>query len=266
MNRSRMLVQALAALALTLVPSASSAFAESAPPQVAGPQAAAMTTVIERRSQASDVPVGADLYQSVLDFEPGAWTLTHSHNGQSYNTVVAGEVTLRIDGVDQTFKTGEGWVDEPGVVHTAGNLTDEPAQMVASFVVGRGVEPSTIMVPDDVDEDSLPPQPDFVAGTKTLAPALPQQMDVVQQVIEIQPGSSVPLQANAGMTLVSVIDGTVTIDFDGKTYDREAGKSLIEAQGKAASYSTGDTMARIVTTSFVPRDAAAQTPAQPSGV
>jgi quercetin dioxygenase-like cupin family protein len=201
MNGSRMLAQALAAVAFALVPSMSQVFAETA-----AQPAAAMTTVIERREQAAEVPSGADLYQSVLDFEPGSWTLTHSHNGQSFNTVVEGELTLRIEGSgDQTFKAGEGWVDQPGVVHLVGNQTTEPARFVASFVVERGMPPSVIMVPDDVDEDSLPPQPEVIAGTKTLAPALPQPMDVVQQVIEVQSGSSVPFQATAGTTLVSAV-------------------------------------------------------------
>jgi quercetin dioxygenase-like cupin family protein len=259
MNGSRMLAQALAVVAFALVPSVSQVFAETA-----AQPAAAMTTVIERREQAAQAPQGADLYQSVLDFEPGAWTLTHSHNGQSYNTVLEGEVVLRIDGVDQTFKAGEGWVDQPDVIHLVGNQTNEPAKMVASFVVQHGVQPSVIQVPDDVDEDSLPPQPDVIAATKTLAPSLPQPMDVVQQVIEIQPGSSVPLQTTAGTTLVSVIEGTVAIGVDGKTYEREAGKSLIETEGQAASYTTTDTMARLIVTSFVPRDASALVPASPS--
>ena len=259
MNGTRMLAQTLAALAFALVPSVSQVFAEPA-----AQPAAAMTTVIERRSQAPEVPVGADLYQSVLEFEPGAWTLTHSHNGQSYNTVLEGELTLRIDGVDRGFKAGEGWIDQPGVVHLVGNQTAEPARMVASFVVGRGVPPSNIVLPDDVDEDSLPPQPDTISAAKTLAPALPEPMDVVQQVIEIQPGSSVPFQATAGTTLVSVIDGTVAIGLDGKTYQREAGQSLIETEGQVTNYTTSDASALLVVTSFVPRDASALVPAQPS--
>jgi quercetin dioxygenase-like cupin family protein len=133
--------------------------------------------------------------------------------------------------------------------------------MVASFVVEHGVEPSTIQVPDDVDEDSLPPQPELIAGTKTLAPALPQPMDVVQQVVDVQPGANVPLQTTAGPTLVSVIDGDVSIALDGKTYHRAEGKSLIETAGQAASYTTADAPARLVITSFVPRDASALVPA-----
>jgi quercetin dioxygenase-like cupin family protein len=262
MNGSRMLAQALAAVAFALVPSMSQVFAETA-----AQPAAAMTTVIERREQAAEVPSGADLYQSVLDFEPGSWTLTHSHNGQSFNTVVEGELTLRIEGSgDQTFKAGEGWVDQPGVVHLVGNETDQPARFVASFVVGRGVEPSVIMVPDDVDEDSLPPQPDFIAGTKTLGLALPPQKDVVQQVIEIQPGATVPFVATAGTSLVSVIDGSVAISLNGKTYHRDEGKSLIETEGAVADYTTADSPARLVVTSFVPRDASAQMPAPESGL
>ena len=91
-------------------------------------------------------------------------------------------------------------------------------------------------------------------------------MDVVQQVIDVQPGASVPFAATAGPSLVSVIDGSVAVGLDGKTYTREAGQSLIEATGSAASYTTTDSPARLVVTSFVPRDASAQVPAPESGL
>jgi len=261
MNGTRMLAQALAVAALAIVPSVSQVLAATA-----AEPAAAMTTVIERREQAAEVPSVADLYQSVLNFEPGAWTLTHSHNGQSYNTVVEGAVTLRIDGADQTFKAGEGWVDQPNVVHLVGNETDQSARMIASFVVQHGVEPSALVLPDDVDEDSLPPQPELIAATRTLAPSLPQPMDVVQQVVELQPGASVPLQATSGITLVSVIDGTVSIGLDDTMYQRTPGQSLNETSVQSASYTTADAPAHIVTTSFVPRDASALVSAPQSGL
>src|SRR5688572_30870613 len=84
-------------------------------------QATDLTTLLGRRIQADDPPPGAELYQAVLDFAPGAWTPLHSHTGSSYNTVLAGEITLRMDGVNQTFAAGEGWVDAPDILHAAGN-------------------------------------------------------------------------------------------------------------------------------------------------
>ena len=102
---------AVLAAALAVIPSGPPAFGETAHATVA----------VERRADAADSPPLAELYQSVLAFEPGAWTALHSHTGGSYNTVVAGQVTLRIGDTDRTFGPGEGWTDEPGVLHLAGN-------------------------------------------------------------------------------------------------------------------------------------------------
>jgi quercetin dioxygenase-like cupin family protein len=239
MKRVVLLLQMIALLAI--VQPASLAFGE----------AADVSTPVERRMQAADPPVVAELFQSVLEFEPGAWTPDHSHNGPSYNTVLEGEVILRIGDVDQTFTAGEGWIDEPDVRHLAGNQSVAPARLLASFVVTRGIPPSTFYDPED--ESSLPPEPSFLAAGKMNALDLPSPMDVIHRVIELQPGTTVPAQAQPGPSILSVIEGSVTVDQDGTPRDVEAGESWVEPASEARGFTAGDTTARIVITTFAAR-------------
>ena len=239
MKRALLLLQMVALLA-TVQP-ASVAFGE----------AAGVSTTIERRMQAADPPVVAELFQSVLEFEPGAWTPDHSHNGPSYNTVLEGEVTLRIGDVDQTFTVGQGWIDEPDVRHLAGNQSAAPARLIASFVVTRGVPPSTFFDPQD--ENTLPPEPSFLAAGKMNALDLSSPMDVIHRVIEVQPGTTVPAQAQPGPSILSVIEGSVTVDQDGTPRDVETGQSWVEPTTEAHGFTAGDTTARIVVTTFAAR-------------
>ena len=196
----------------------------------------------------------------MLNFEPGEWTIPHSHNGPSYNTVLEGEVTLRIGDVERTFGVGEGWVDKPGVVHTAGNQGTVPARFLASFVVSRGVPPSTFV--ESEDEDSLPPEPTVVAASKMTAIGLTGPMDVVQRVIDVEAGATVPTQAQAGPSIISVLDGNVAVDVDGTTRTLEAGDSWVESAEVSHGYTAEGTTARLVITSFVPRGAPVGSPSE----
>lgn len=211
------------------------------------------TVAIERRAEAADAPPLAELYQSVLSFQPGAWTVVHSHSGGSYNTVVQGEVTLRIGDTDRTFGPGEGWTDEPGVLHAAGNTGSGEARLIASMVVGPGVPPATVVDPED--EASAPPPPDLLALTKTVAAVPAGPLDVVEQVIDLEAGSQVVLPAPLGPRLIGVLDGVVTVEIDGTRHTFEAGEGWSETAGASHPYTIGDAGARIAVTTLVPRTA-----------
>lgn len=80
----------------------------------------------------------------VLDFPSGAWTPLHSHGGQTLVTILAGEVTERRDGVETIYKPGEGWTEQPGALHEAGNTGTEPASLTALFLLPKGAELTTV--------------------------------------------------------------------------------------------------------------------------
>lgn len=230
------------ALALVAIPSGSTVFGESSHATVA----------IERRTQASETPPVAELYQSVLSFEPGAWTVLHSHTGGSYNTVIAGQVTLRIGDTDRTFNVGEGWTDEPGVLHVAGNASTGEAQLIASMVVNRGQPP--VVVVDSDDEDSAPPPPDLLAMSRGIAAVPSGDLDVVEQTMDLDANAQIALPAPVGPRLIGVLDGTVTVEIDGTPHTFEAGDGWSETPGVTYAYATGEAGARLALTSLVPRD------------
>jgi quercetin dioxygenase-like cupin family protein len=90
-----------------------------------------------------DAPPDVEVIQIILDFEPGAFTPPHTHGGPGFVTVLEGEMTRRIDGVDEAFRAGEGWI-EPGVVHQAGNLTDTKATVLFVCLLPPGAQLTTL--------------------------------------------------------------------------------------------------------------------------
>lgn len=243
MRRASILQVAAFAVALVAIPSGSTVFGE----------ASHATVAIERRTQASETPPVAELYQSVLSFEPGAWTVLHSHTGGSYNTVIEGQVTLRIGDTDRTFGVGEGWTDEPGVLHVAGNAgSGGEARLIASMVVERGQPP--VVVVDPEDEESVPPPPDLLAMTRAIAAVPSGDLDVVEQTMDLDASTQVALPAPVGPRLIGVLDGTVTVEIDGVSHSFEAGDGWSETPGVTYAYTTGEAGARLALTSLVPRE------------
>ena len=218
------------------------------------------TTTIERRIQAAEPPPGAEISQSVLDFAPGAWTPVHSHGGGSYNTVLAGEITLQMDGVDRTFTAGEGWIDLPCIPHRAGNRGTTNARLIATFVVARDVPPAIIIEPQRRHTARL--EPTVVAAQKMNAVNLSGPMDVIHRVVSLEPGSTVPVQTQPGPSIVSVLQGSISIDIDGATRDVTAGRGWTDPTETARGYTAGGSAARVVTTAFVPRGELASMPAE----
>jgi quercetin dioxygenase-like cupin family protein len=217
------------------------------------------TPVLERRIPADNPPPGAELYQAVLDFEPGAWTPVHSHTGSSYNTVLAGDVTLRQDGVDQTFSAGQGWVDAPGVIHAAGNQGSASARLIATFLVRPGRSPSTIVRPDP--GAMVPPAPTTVAFFKLHAAELAQPLDVVHQFVTLGPGVALPLPIEPSPRIVSVLDGSVVTAPDEQRQEHVAGDSWAEPDRATADPTAGAAGAQVVMTTLVPRGGPVSTPA-----
>ena len=246
MRRTPLLTVAAFAAALALGPNS-----PSAPPIFA--ETNHVTTTIERRAEAADAPPLAELYQSVLSFEPGAFTAVYSHTGGSYNTVLQGMVTLRIGDVDRTFGPGEGWTDEPGVLHVAGNTGTDGAQLIAAMVVERGMPPAVYLESDD--EDSAPPPPEIMAMKKMIAAVPAGPLDVVEQAVDLDANAEAGLPIPTGPRLIGVLDGSLTVVIDGVSHTFEAGDGWSEPTGATYSYTTGEAGARLAMTTLVPRRA-----------
>src|SRR5262245_37095772 len=123
MTLLRRLLVALVALAIPF----ESVAAQDAPP---GP-----TTRLTRTYEVANPPQGpTDVVQLVLDFARGSLTPAHTHPGPTFVTVLEGVIARRVEGTQETFQTGQGWV-EPGRVHAAGNTTDAPARVLVTAVL-----------------------------------------------------------------------------------------------------------------------------------
>lgn len=86
-----------------------------------------------------------DLMTSILEFPAGAGMANHMHGGYVLVTVLSGEMTLREKGTEKIVKAGESWTENPGNVHAVVNAGTAPARVVASFLIPKGAEITTIV-------------------------------------------------------------------------------------------------------------------------
>jgi quercetin dioxygenase-like cupin family protein len=112
---------------------------EGAPAPATGPTPVAQGTYV-----IANPPPQFEVVQALLDFAPGAWTPAHSHGGPVLVTVLEGQVTERRPGVERRFGPGEGWTENEGDVHAAGNDSGAKASVVASFLLRRGAQLTTV--------------------------------------------------------------------------------------------------------------------------
>lgn len=83
------------------------------------------------------------LVQQVLDFAPGSQTPMHRHGGPGVITVLQGQVTLNVDGVDMTFKTGQSFAEMPGHRLQAFNRGSSDLVLAATFLLPDGAQLTT---------------------------------------------------------------------------------------------------------------------------
>jgi quercetin dioxygenase-like cupin family protein len=83
---------------------------------------------------------GKEAHMWVADIAPGAATGVHRHPTPRFVYVVAGAVTLEIDGQPpRTFKAGEGFQELPDQAHNFRNAsTTEPARALGFQIAGKG--------------------------------------------------------------------------------------------------------------------------------
>jgi quercetin dioxygenase-like cupin family protein len=103
------------------------------------------TTVHRLAFAVTDQPATFETIQMVLDFAPGSWTPPHTHGGETFVTVLEGEITVRQYGSETTYRVGEGWRETPGAVHAAGNTTAEKARVFVTFLLPAGAPLTTVV-------------------------------------------------------------------------------------------------------------------------
>jgi quercetin dioxygenase-like cupin family protein len=103
------------------------------------------TTVGRLAYAVTDQPASFETIQMVLDFAPGSWTPPHTHGGETFVTVLEGEITVRQHGSETTYRAGEGWREMPGAVHAAGNMTAEKARVFVTFLLPESAPLTTVV-------------------------------------------------------------------------------------------------------------------------
>ena len=78
-----------------------------------------------------------DAVQQVLDFAPGAATPVHTHPGIVVVTVLAGELTFKLNGADTVYKEGESFVEVPGQVVQARNASAAQTSVMVSYLIPK---------------------------------------------------------------------------------------------------------------------------------
>jgi quercetin dioxygenase-like cupin family protein len=84
-----------------------------------------------------------DVVQAILEFAPGAATPYHTHPGIVMVTVVQGELTFNLEGVDHVYKEGESFVEVPDQIGQARNASAAPVRVMASYLLPPGAPLST---------------------------------------------------------------------------------------------------------------------------
>jgi quercetin dioxygenase-like cupin family protein len=73
------------------------------------------------------------------EFQPGAVVPKHTHPGEELGYVVAGELTLEIEGKPPlTLKAGDSFFVPAGTVHTGKNPSKGVSAVVSTYVIEKG--------------------------------------------------------------------------------------------------------------------------------
>ena len=103
----------------------------------ANPQRETVTPVFQH--EIPNIP-GKSLISVVVNYAPGASSVSHSHAASAfiYVYVLAGEIRSQVgDASAKVYKAGESFFEEPGEKHRVSEnaSTQNPASLLATFVV-----------------------------------------------------------------------------------------------------------------------------------
>lgn len=205
--------------------------------------------IAESRFDVTNPSRQAELVQLVVDFPPGAWTSWHTHGGQAINLVLEGEITLRHAGTEHSYRAGQAWTDSTGQVHAAGNTGSGKARLLTNFLLPQGAPQTTA-----VQESSF--EPTIVYAMSFPLPALPAETQIVQRVVDLDPGSRAEL-ALAGFTATLIVAGEVTYKIGSERKLFKAGEASSARAGTLVEEENRSTeTSRLFTASLLPTGSA----------
>jgi quercetin dioxygenase-like cupin family protein len=220
---------------------AGAAAQQSAPP---GPVTKYKNTL---PGQTAAAPI--DLIQTVIDFQPGAASVVHTHLTPNLATVLLGQITVKTPSGDKKASAGDALIEPVGQPVQAINMGSGEATVLAAFPVRRGTKPTT-----PVAGQLAPATPNKTLSSFTLdSPSISGGYSIVQQILVFAPGAQTQKHRHGGPGVITVIQGQVTLSRDGveKTYN--VGDSFTETPGQALqAFNRGSTELIVAATFLLP--------------
>lgn len=185
-------------------------------------------------------------------FAPGAATPFHHHPGQVVVTVLEGENTFTMGGVERVYRPGEGFVEQPNAVNQARNAGTAPMSVMATYLLPWDA-PLAHPAPGD---STPPPRPTVSYQFKTDVAPMTGPFDVVQQGLEFAPGAATPWHTHPGVVMVTVTAGELTFTIGGVEQVYREGESFVEPPGELAqARNASGSTTRVMATYLLPAGA-----------
>jgi quercetin dioxygenase-like cupin family protein len=167
-----------------------------------------------------------DLVQSVTDFAPGAASQVITTATPHYLSVVAGELTVDIDGKSDVVPAGKGVaVPAQAKARLSNASTTENARLFASTLLSVGAV-------RDVHQLSAPGIKVFAVARRTMANA-PAEVDIVQIAAAYPPGYRTPNHVMNEFHLMIHLSGKIGYAYlDGGVESYAAGSQAVMYEGR----------------------------------
>jgi quercetin dioxygenase-like cupin family protein len=239
---------------LTFCLSSSPALGQAQPP---GP-----VVKYQFRTQGQQQPTRFQLVHNLLHFDPGAATPLHRHPGQVLVTVLEGENTLSVNGVEKVYKAGESFVELPGQVYQGRNTGTSRMTLMVSYLLPWEAPLSR----PEPQETTPAPRPFVSYQFKTDVQPMTDPFDVVQLVQDFAPGAATPFHMHPGIVVVTVVSGELTFWVNGVEKVFKEGESFVEVPNQVArAHNAGTTTTRVIGSFLIPAGAPLSNP-QPAAV
>ena len=209
------------------------------------------------------MPGTFDMIMRVLDFPVGSGAAPHTHAGPVLNIVLEDAITLRRQGTETTFATGEDWVDPPDMVHDARNTGAAKASLLATFLVPRGAQ---VSAPAPGGPQPPLPAPTTRSEVKIEGLVMAGQFAERMSVLDFAPGAGQPAYTHPGPAVVTVREGAFTLRRQGTARVVNAGESWVELPDVVHEVAnTGAGVGTLLVTQLVPQGTTSGLPATGGG-
>jgi len=201
-------------------------------------------------------PARFNVVQNILNFDPGAATPFHRHPGQVLVTVLEGENTFSVNGVEKIYKAGESFVELPGELVQARNVGTTRMSVMATYLLPWEAPLSR---PEPEDKTPLP-RPFVSYQFKTDIQSMTEPFDAVQQVLDIAPGAATAFHTHPGIVVVTVVEGELTFNLEGVDTVYKTGESFVELPNQVVqARNAGTAPMRVIVSFLIPPGAPVST-------